>query len=288
MDTRTLYGQRGRSDSNLQTMADYFWMRCVLQGEHVKADNQQTYLLANLCPSVRSSAAQRILPDARPRRGQMYLSTQWAAVSALEELLRKPADLGRAQDDRMTMSEFHQRTRQLLMPRFDAAQKQVYRQFCGILFGQKVRKALMDNPAGARIAVAKWMQLNKRFGRHSDRPLERSVLDTLSYQSTAAVRRCYAFVWNDLIPHLARQHRLNWATLQFLRLMHLEHLIPTQGSNRRVSLFHGHIFALHPAMSMLMYTPTGQQLMGQYVRGETAEECLTPFQKLLWAIYLSL
>lgn len=59
-------------------------------------------------------------------------------------------------------------------------------------------------------------------------------------------------------------------------------------SLRRTSLFHGHIFALHPAISMLMQTPTGQRLMEQYVRGQTAEDCLEPFQQLLFAIYLSL
>jgi len=39
---------------------------------------------------------------------------------------------------------------------------------------------------------------------------------------------------------------------------------------------------------MLMQTPTGQRLMEQYVRGQTAEDCLEPFQQLLFAIYLSL
>jgi hypothetical protein len=96
-------------------------------------------------------------------------------------------------------------------------------------------------------------------------------------------------VWNDLIPHLTREHNLQRPTLEFLHLMHLERrIVDLSDGEGDANLFHGHVLALHPATGLLMQSQTGRRLMGAYLSAEEAEEREVPFQQLLRAIYLSL
>jgi hypothetical protein len=287
MDTGSVYGQRGRPGENLETMADYFALRCALEGTLRNSAQQEIYFLAQLCPYVRSSGAQRILPDARTgRKGRAE------SISELEAMLRATPWARRGESDRMTSSESYHQTKELLMPEFSQEVQQAYETIRATLFTQAAREKLMDTNRASDIVIENWKRLDRTIGRrgasNDTQRAMKQAMDVFSYESRAAVRRCYSCVWNDLLPHLHRKHKLTEQTTRFLRLMHLEPMVSLEDGSANVSLFHGQVLALHPAMAALMQTPTGQSLVGAFVKAEDENAALVPYQKLLRAIYISL
>jgi hypothetical protein len=288
MDTRSIYGQRNTPAVNLRPMADYFWMRCLLERRHTHPAQQEIYLLALLCPHVRSHGGNRVVAESRARRSA---STKREQVDALEALLKTSPRTRKGESDQLTMQQFHQRTEAILGSSYGVAELAAYREICAELFDDTLRRTMEVRMPDEALALARWNSLNNRFGRRSRRPHLRKALDVLSHEARAAVRRCYSCVWNDLIPQVASERNLPKASIQFLKLMHLEHILPPHvGADTEppTNLFRGHVLSLHPATGLLLQTPTGRRLMGEYLAGETAEECLAPFQRLLRAVEISL
>jgi hypothetical protein len=288
MPTKSLYGQRNTPAPNLEPLANYFWTRCLLERTHSNPDNQEIFILARLCPLVRSHAAQRIGTDARSRRKNPTTSAKM--IESLDEILRTPPNPAKGESDCLTPQEFHEQTLPSLSRSHGAQELEAYREISRQLFDDELRHGLEEGVPAADLAVPKWNLLNQRYGRRSRRPLLRQAMDVLSFEARAAVRRCYSCVWNDLIPQLAQKFNLSPATSRFLRYMHLECRIPIEGATdgAEFNLYHSQVLALHPAMSMMIQTSTGRQLIGEFLECDEEGTGSRSFQKLLRAFRLSL
>jgi len=295
MDTRTIYGQRQTLAINLQPMADYFWTRALLAGTNTDAAVQESYLLAHLAPHVRGTASQKVLVDARLRRPGNPAALKHREAEELEELLSKAQRQPREPDRQLTMLDFYRKTAGILgMPNLSESEVAAYREVSETLFAD-ARNVLVDpdrSPGAAcDVALAAWRSLTTKVGRRSGPNVaaRKTAMNLLSYEARAAVHRCYSAVWNDLIPQLL-VHRLNPPplTADYLQLIHTERLSASTSEDANFHLFHGHLFALHPGMSTLMRTPTGQRMVGAYLEARTAEERVGPLQQLLMGIFTSL
>ena len=110
------------------------------------------------------------------------------------------------------------------------------------------------------------------------------MLDVLSYEARAAFHQCYSALWFELLPRLVDRHGLDALGREFHELWHLDQIRePEPGA--RVHLFHGHVFALHPAGGLLLGTPAGSDRVGAWLTaGEDREEA---FERLLHALFLT-
>lgn len=290
MDTHTVYGQRKQPTGNSEMMALYFWRRCGLAGTYIEQGPQDSFLLACLCPMARGTAAQRVFADARLWFPRDAWPARMRMVEEVDETLRATLRQPRAEDSRITEERFHEKTADLLMPKFTAEEKEAYQELCAELFDD-IRPILVERgPVAADQLVHKWDLLTRRIGRRSGTKVatRKTAMNVLSYEMRAAVHRCYSAVWNDLIPHLEGKFHLAPESVRFLRLMHLETVRQSNVPESNWHLFHGHIFGLHPGMSMLMLTETGKRLVGEYLLASTPRGQNTSFERLLMAIYASL
>lgn len=292
MHTGTLYGQRKRPARNLRMLMDYFWMRCTLAGTSDTRSAQETYVLAHLAPHARGNGSQRVLPDARWARAGRMQSTKADEAADLESLL-EPAQRSRDPGCRaLTMREFRDRSADALAcPTYEDDVKEAYGDVAGPFLDEAVVQLVNRGPAGLDAAIGSWRDLIRTVGRRGGLQLQKQVLDILSYEARAAVHRCYSCVWSDLIRQVSGKYELSVESLRFLQLWHLERVSESDesaNSGADFHLFHGHVFALHPACGTLLRTPTGRALMGAYLAAATAETQVQPFQRLLAAINISL
>ncbi len=285
IDVRDLYGQRGTSPNKCHLLADYFLTKCVAEGTYIDPAVQEIYLLATLSPYVRGNGANRLLPGARLSRSAKGQEVWNSNVKTLDEALSAPPGEAELQAGPMTRERFHRQTMDMLCPRIDPGLRSEYEELWRELFSVEVRQQIMQTPRADELLKQNWERLIQRYGRHCSHPRKREILDILSYESMAALRRCYATLWKDLLPELARKG-LPLYSYQFLRFIHLEHFINPPDTTS--SLMHGHIFALHPAMSLLMSTKAGPRLFGEFVKLATPEAQLEPLHELLRAIYIAL
>src|SRR3954469_24535744 len=65
MDTRRVYGQRGRTATAREAVTGYFWALCQHHKTDAEPAVQESYILAGLLPLARSNAARRVFMDAR-------------------------------------------------------------------------------------------------------------------------------------------------------------------------------------------------------------------------------
>lgn len=126
----------------------------------------------------------------------------------------------------------------------------------------------------------------RRIGRRGGHALDKQVLDILSYECRAAFHRCYSAGCWDLIPRLTLKYHLSPANQCFLHFWHLDHCSESaQGPHAMFHLFHGHIFALHPAGAALLQSPTGRDLLATWLQ---EPESAAAFGRLLHAIFVTL
>jgi hypothetical protein len=291
MNTRTLYGQRKRAAVNLGPMTNYFWRRCGLAGTHIHPQTQESFLLASLCPVVRSSAAQRIFTDARLGRGKSRSGLKQFEASELERLLAAQVRSPRARDHELTPQEFYAQTQGILeMPKLRREEEAAYTELSEELFSEARPVLVERGTIAADLVLKKWGELTRRIGRRSGPAvaLKKTAMNILSYEARAAVHRCYSCVWNDLLVHLGQKYKLSAESTRFLKLMHLEQVSESNLAGANFHLFHGHVFALHPGMAILMRTHTGKSLLGRYVAAENEQTRTGAFQRLLAAISTSL
>lgn len=285
VDVRDLYGQRSASPKKCHLLTDYFWLKCIAGGTYVDSAVQELYLLASLCPFVRGNGANRLLPGARLSQSAKGRESWNTTVGALEEALSAPLGKAELRAGPMTMQRFHQQTLDMLFPQIDPELRAEYDQVWRELFPAEIKQQIMQTPRADEQLQQNWEKLNQRYGRHCNHPRRREILDILSYESMAALRRCYAALWYDLLPELARIG-LPLHSHQFLRFIHLEHFLDPADTTS--SLMHGHVFALHPAMSLLMSTKAGPKLFGEFAKQTTPEAQQMQLHDLLRAIYVSL
>lgn len=281
MNTRRLYGQRHRPAPNLQNITGYYWALSQTHGTVENPEVQESFILARLSPQARSNAGRRIFADAHLTRPERLGGTTEEARAELETLLQA------SHDKTLTMVDFKNRTADILGPPLLTSEVQDrYVELTDDLLGKACTALDKDGSAGVQFAIDRWQQLMRRIGRRAGHALDKAVLDILSYECRAAFHRCYSAVWWDLIPRLALKHHLSPASQRFLHFWHLDHCSESaQGPHALFHLFHGHIFALHPAGGALLQSPTGRSLLGAWLSEPESE---VAFGHLLHALLVTL
>jgi hypothetical protein len=260
MDIGTLYGQRNRRASNQAAVVDYWWALCTQDATVLDEPTRESYILARLLPFARSNGSRRVFVDSVPTRpgGRRELTE---SVTELEQRLADSAD------GEMDKAEFHSRTGDLLgPPEYPREVHDRYHQLSEELLCEAREALEQGGHAGLDMALARWTSWMNSIGRRRGNELEKQVLDALSYECRTAFHCCYSAVWCDLIPHLQRNYNLSTESAAFLAFWHLE---PREESNQPelayFHLFHGHIFALHPACGAFMLTQTGSRLLSEWL-----------------------
>ncbi len=276
MPVTRLYSQRqsrGHRSGNQQSILDFYWAKCCEEAATDSRDAQERYLLISLLPQMRSQGSRRILLDAFPLRGT--LQDRGADVVELEQLLKSQVHT------QLSWDGFRQQTKRSLMPQtaYSEEQKDLYLEFVDSMLNEACERLERGDPDGAiGLASSHWSQLMKQYGRHAGHQEIKQLLDIISYEGRAALHHAYSLVWLHLIPKLQEHHRISAKTMAFLRFWHLDWIKPERSTPQGChSLFHGHVFALHPGSGQLLQTPTGQQLLGAWLRDrrhKDAFECL--------------
>jgi len=163
--------------------------------------------------------------------------------------------------------EFSRRTADVLgPPPLSEEVQESYLARCQELFGPAGAEA-DDEQGGFASVLVRWKALMTSVGRRGGMHLQKQVLDILSYEARAALHRCYSAVWCGLLlPHLAEKYGLSAESVRFLSLWHLDQVSESNlGDQAYFHLFHGHVFALHPAAALFLSTPRGQGLVGSWL-----------------------
>ena len=155
----------------------------------------------------------------------------------------------------------------------------MYQEFAAELFGPARTELERAGEAGLQVAADRWQDWNRSIGRRRGKQLQKQVLDVLSYECRAALHTCYSAVWYDLIQHLSTKWEMSDESAVFHRLWHLDlrevSETPVLPNSR---LFHGHIFALHPACANFILTRTGCELISEFLAAPSSRPA---FHRLL-------
>lgn len=280
MSTDSIYGRRGAQPRNFDVIVEYYRAKCEQAQTTHEEGVYDSYVLARLLPCVRRNGSRRIFDDAILTSPQRFGLRKQDLIAELDSLLAA------TRNESLDMLTFHRRTQQLLAaPEIPEAAVTAYQVLADELLGQGCRAVRNWGEAGMQVPVAifdKWM---KGFARHRGHEDKKLALDMLSYECRAALHRCYSVVWLDLLKHLTRKYALDEASEQYHRLMHVDVQLPANEPNTRFHLFHGHIFALHPGLSLFLQTPTGGKLISDYLQVEDADR---PFRRLLHGFQVAL
>lgn len=285
MRTTELYRQRAQrqcNGGNYEAVTETFWAQCLIDNSHVERDVQESYLLARLVPHVRSQGSRRVVGDA-------YLApnTKDARQNRKTALQKLDRLLQGSRTETMTRLEFSRRTGDVIGPPVLADElKEAYLACCKELFDPVVAVLATDKEAAVARLLASWQRLMRSVGRRGGQQTKKQVLDILSYEARAALHRCYSDAWDKLLlPHLTKAYQLSTETISFLRLWHLDHTSESNlGNVADFHLFHGHIFALHPATALFLSTPVGRELVGCWLATGVDNE---DFGRLLHGIFVA-
>jgi hypothetical protein len=274
MRVDSIYGRKGARPRNYEVLVEYYLAQCF--GNLTIFDDEvlDSYILARLLPEVRRNGSRRIFDDAILTSPHLVGQRKQALVRQLDDLLAA------SRRDALDMAAFHATTNRMLgVENISEAAAAAYQELTAELLGEGRRAVqrwgVVD---GLQVPVLKFRNWMKTFARRSGNEDRKLALDMLSYESRAAMHRCYSAVWFELLKHLEQKYELDEASLQFHRLMHFDVQLQSNLPESYFHLFHGHIFALHPGLNLFFETPTGGELIGDYLRGGTADE---PFRRLL-------
>jgi hypothetical protein len=281
MDLRTLYGQRNRPAINHDAIVDYYRALCRHHGSDDEIQVRESYVLAKLLPRVRSHASRRIFKDAYLfTRGPATWDVRDRAVADLEVLLQAGGD------HRLAARTFRDETAKILgPPRLGQVVAACYEQFTTELLSEACARLGCGDEGGLDIAFRRWDEAMRVWGRRRGFPVEKQVLDVISYECRAAFHRCYSATWCELLRHLTERHGLDHAGQDFHAFWHLDQIQnPERDVPDRFDLFHGHVFALHAAGALLLQTQSGRALVGEWL---VASEREGPFCRILNALLIA-
>lgn len=274
MRVDSIYGRKGARPRNYEVLVEYYLAQCF--GNLTIFDDEvlDSYILARLLPEVRRNGSRRIFDDAILTSPHLMGQRKHALVRQLDDLLTA------SRRDALDMAKFHADTNRLLgIGNISEGAAAAYQEMTAELLGEG-RRALQRWGVvnGLQVPVLKFRTWMNSFARRRGNEDKKLALDMLSYESRAAMHRCYSAVWFELLKHLEKKYQLDEASLQFHRLMHFDVQLQSNLPESYFHLFHGHIFALHPGLDLFFETRTGGELIGDYLRGGTADE---PFRRLL-------
>lgn len=281
MEVTPLYGQRqyrNSADPNRRSVIECYWEFCRNTGAGDVREAQERVILASLLPKMRSQGSRLIINDAFPGTAKGKLKSQ--------EVNDLNAQICQYKGKRVTIDEFHDGTLDLLKARklpgelkskYREMSESLLRESCWLLECGNGWEAMMANAAQI------WSSWQNRYVRPSGREDEKMVMNILSYEARAAFHHCYSVAWTLLSDSLIASHGITPLTKKFLNYWHRdlidENRQPTD-SDGSWSLFHGHVFALHPASARFGLTPAGKSLLGDFLIAEGNEERVA-FERVL-------
>lgn len=280
MEVPSLYGQRGRQARNGDVVVEYFWSQCLKAATVFDENVQESYILANLLPYARSNGSRRVFDDA------VLTSAKRLGEKREDQIADLDRQLAASQDDLLDIETFYSKTANLLgPPDFGPNAINAYQELADELLGEG-RRALEDwGRPGIAVPIKKLQSWMRTFARRRGNETKKLALDMLSYECRAALHRCYSATWWDLLLHLEKQYQLDEASVQFHRLMHFDNFLPSNLPNAEFHIFHGHVFALHPGLSLFLQTKTGGELIADFLRVPDDDQ---PFRRLLNGILIGL
>lgn len=280
MKVPSLYGQRGRPARNGAVVVEFYWSQCMKEVTVLREEVQQSYILAKLLPYARSNGSRRVFDDAVLTKATRLGENNQVQIAELDK------QLAVSRNGMLGMEEFHQKTADLLgPPDFAPDVKRAYQELADELLGEGCRALVRWGTPGLEVPIEKLQRWMGTFARRRGNETKKLALDMLSYECRAAMHRCYSAAWSELLLHLEKKYHLDQASVQFHRLMHFDITLPSNLPNANFHLFHGHIFALHPGLSLLLQTKTGGDLIADYLRVEVGDQ---PFRRLLNGIWIGL
>jgi hypothetical protein len=261
MDQRQVYGDRKRSESLHRVLVDCYWAICRREGTVLDDGVQESYILANLLPSARSNGSRRVLLDSTPTRSEKSKQNRTELVDELNVLLRS------SHDQIMNLVDFRNVTGNAIgPPLYPDDTISLYREFEKELLEKGRARLEKEGPAGLKAAEDQWQDWMTRIGRRAGREEDKEILDMFSYECRAALHRCYAAVWEEILKNLHQDDNLPFQSALFHKFWHQDQAFPSDHPGESYfHLFHGHIFALHPAGGYFLMAPTGRQLMGEWL-----------------------
>jgi len=274
MPITPLYGQRASDPwaHNRLEILRFYWATIRQQNAQGERSAQEQLILASLVPHVRSQGSRNVFNDAF--LGRPLSRNARAEVDDLERLISQEPD------KKCSPMAFHKKSWTLLgCPEFPPGSEQCYSELTRQLLDEPCnRLAAGQLEQGVAEAITTWKRITKRRDAVAEK---RAALDVLSYESRASLHAAYSVVWGTLLGAMHKFGHLTPDALRFHRMWHTDR----RDSNSGTSLFHGHVFGLHPAFGPFMLTETGRRLIGAWLA-----EPMSPaaYRKLLRGCLLSL
>ena len=298
MPAQTVYGQRNNNAINSANLVGYYWALCLREGTVFEDSVQETYILASILPLVRSTGGRRVFADAQPYRRASGAPLRTVAAE-LQELLETSRGF------ELSTLAFHEHVMNTLgPPEYEPEVHTACQEFSAQLLGEAREALEREGTAGLEVARNQWLEWNRTIGRRRGNETQKQALDVLSYECRTALHTCYSAVWFDLIQHLGAKYGWSDESLLFHWLWHFDlrdnieqpeteqpvwHLGVADGDDSLVlpnnRLFHGHVFALHPACANFAITRRGRELLGAFLIDPSSEQAL---HLLLGGLYVAI
>ena len=250
------------SSPSHDTILNYYWARIRdhLHGADFR-DAQERYLLASLMPVYRSRRSRRVFEDS------ILGQSGWAeSLRTLEVLLNESREEMTDEYDFSVGILGHLRGDEIPSNCRPASPelRQCYQNHLSSLLEEPLQMLLQGQHESAVMAArTQWSSLRSRYSRRAGCNTDKVALDMIAYEGKAAFHHCYSLLWEDLIPQLKCKYHWNDATEVFHKFWHLAP--HSEDGAGQYTLFHGHIFGLHPGCGWMLTTSTGQQLMAGWL-----------------------
>jgi hypothetical protein len=156
------------------------------------------------------------------------------------------------------------------LPVMDDEASAMYSEEIPLLLHDAAELMSKDREAAVQLTMARWDSAMARHyrRRHWKSQTAALVFSVISYECRTCLHECYSDVWTELLGSggpLRQIYSLSAQDVCFLSLWHVIQKAPSQFPDARFDLFHGHVFALHPALRLLIRTAMGKQVLGDFV-----------------------
>lgn len=253
----SIYGGRGRQAENQPSVLNFFHRMTVdARSLEDHRNAAETCLLASLVSDIRSNMAQHVFPDAS--------LANWSSAYRCRQVVALDALLRQSSGETMSSDDFYRHSRTIcelaempsrVVDEYLTLESQL---FYGVL------DDWIDEPEICKQLVhERWRDWIRLTRRSSCERVFKDVVNILSYESKAALHQCYSLLWIHLADAFADQEGSAFVG-QFHRFWHCDHRIPNDGV-QDMHLFHGHIFGLHPAFSLMIQTEVGGGIIADAV-----------------------
>jgi hypothetical protein len=279
IDTRKLRPTRNRKASMYNPIVETYWNMCRAGATNTEDAVQESYLLAKLLPHIPDNKVREVFLDSC-----LYAEDDWTAKTADVQLLQEMLDKG---FDSMTVESFHIQTANLLGPSPNQNEDEdLYAKMTEQLLDRGRELLTASHTDEAVTCVRKqWDNWYTTIHRAKKKEEQKRIYTMLGYECKAAFHRAYSAVWQGLIHCLCDKYNLSLTGARFHQLWHLDQIVPSSDyPGLNAHLFHGHVFALHPATGPFMQTSVGQRLVGNWLIEQSRES----YELLLGGLYVAM